>query len=284
MLRLQGVVLLLLLVVSSSQQYISRSGYIDVKVKDPIGIVLSHIHNATAADLDVNNLDGCWKDSYGRGVGRPIHACPAGMEKDAGLCYEYCRDGYKGVGPVCWEKCKPGYTDNGAFCGKSGEIISSNNAACPWYDICGLTFERGCSFCPDHNPPYANDGCTCRIDPHTYAKDSYGRGVGKPMGCATNEQYDAGLCYDFCRSNYYGVGPVCWQHCPKEMSYDYGAVCCTSKESCNQFIKDVSMATINAIAAAVEAGFGLGTVKDAIKAALEAAGAFVLMSCKQFLQ
>ena len=42
------------------------------------------------------------KESYGRGVGVPIHTCAAGMEEDAGLCYTPCEDGYSGVGPVCW--------------------------------------------------------------------------------------------------------------------------------------------------------------------------------------
>ena len=42
------------------------------------------------------------KESYGRGVGVPIHTCTAGMEEDAGLCYTPCEDGYSGVGPVCW--------------------------------------------------------------------------------------------------------------------------------------------------------------------------------------
>lgn len=44
-----------------------------------------------------------WKGSYGRGVGTPlVPACSPGMEYDAGLCYQPCQVGYKGVGPVCW--------------------------------------------------------------------------------------------------------------------------------------------------------------------------------------
>ena len=45
---------------------------------------------------------GCWKQAYGRGVGKVITACPDGKEKDGALCYPICRDGYYGVGPVCW--------------------------------------------------------------------------------------------------------------------------------------------------------------------------------------
>ncbi len=44
----------------------------------------------------------CWKDAYGRGVGKPISACAPGLEEDALLCYPPCKEGYTGVGPVCW--------------------------------------------------------------------------------------------------------------------------------------------------------------------------------------
>src|ERR1700675_228072 len=49
--------------------------------------------------------DFYWKNSYPRGVGTipPNHACEAGKEDDAGLCYTPCKAGYHGVGPVCWQ-------------------------------------------------------------------------------------------------------------------------------------------------------------------------------------
>merc|ERR1712151_816983 len=55
------------------------------------------------------NAEGCWKTTYGRGVGRPIHSCPSGMEKSGLLCYKGCRSGYHGVGPVCWGKFPKSY-------------------------------------------------------------------------------------------------------------------------------------------------------------------------------
>lgn len=162
------------------------------------------------------------KPSYGRGVGTTPTSCGTGRELDAGLCYANCADGYDGVGPVCWQQCPAGYHDDGAFCRRDGSIISSNNSACPWWDACGLTTNRGCSTCPDG---YQNDGCTCRIDPHIFAKASYGRGVGEvPTACAGGMQYDAGLCYTPCRSGYNGVGPVCWGTCPAGYEDD-GATC-----------------------------------------------------------
>ncbi len=55
-------------------------------------------------------------------------------------------------------------------------------------------------------------------------RDSYGRGVGKPMNCAAGEQEDAGLCYTPCPDGFKGVGPVCWKYCPSGYTDD-GATC-----------------------------------------------------------
>ncbi len=129
---------------------------------------------------DSNSTDVCWKDSYGRGVGKPIHACKDGLEKSGALCYPQCKNAsptYYGVGPVCWQHCRDGYIDEGALCRKDGSII-------------------------------------------TYAKDSYGRGAGIPLQCADDEDEDAALCYPKCKAGYYGVGPVCWISCYGKDSTD----------------------------------------------------------------
>ena len=136
------------------------------------------------------------KDSYGRGAGKAqkidkhlkLHCDDDHPDKEAGLCYVNCRDGYKGVGPVCWR------------------------------------------YCPDD---YHDDGATCRKDVHIYGKKSEGRGVGKPMTCSSDKEYDAGLCYDKCKANYNGVGPVCWEECNKDFSTNCLTHCGVSKTFCN---------------------------------------------------
>lgn len=55
-------------------------------------------------------------------------------------------------------------------------------------------------------------------------KDSYGRGVGKPLICGADEEQDGALCYPKCKDGYKGVGPVCWQQCPASFRDD-GAFC-----------------------------------------------------------
>jgi hypothetical protein len=67
------------------------------------------------------------KKSYGRGAGKPLHACGAGWEKDGGLCYPRCQAGYAGAGPVCWGSCPSGYKSDGATCRKPGKIIAKKS-------------------------------------------------------------------------------------------------------------------------------------------------------------
>lgn len=55
--------------------------------------------------------------------------CDGGRTKDAGLCYENCRDGYLGVGPVCWYQAPPGWVGCGMGAAASSQacaqVISS---------------------------------------------------------------------------------------------------------------------------------------------------------------
>ncbi len=188
---------------------------------DGVGPVCWEQCPAGLTDIGAACSDIKAKSSYGRGVGTAVNSCKSGYEKRGGLCYPKCKSGYYGVGPVCWQSCPRGYTDDGAFCRRDAHIISANNSQCPWYDVCGLTFARGCSTCPSG---YRNDGCTCRRDAHIFAKASYGRGAGEPMVCPSTKEYDAGLCYPKCNSGYVGVGPVCWGSCPNGYTDD-GATC-----------------------------------------------------------
>jgi len=163
------------------------------------------------------------KTSYGRGVGTVPTACGPGNTYDpGGLCYPACRANFDQAGPLCIEDCPAGYNDDGLFCRRDAHIFGSNNSACPGYDLCGLTFARGCSTCP---AGYENDGCTCRRDAHIFPKNSYGRGVGwVPTACAGGKVYQDGLCYDACRAGWSSAGPVCYSPCPAGFEDD-GALC-----------------------------------------------------------
>eukprot|EP00455_Lapot_gusevi_P006858 TRINITY_DN12947_c0_g1_i5.p1 TRINITY_DN12947_c0_g1~~TRINITY_DN12947_c0_g1_i5.p1 ORF type:complete len:323 (+),score=112.91 TRINITY_DN12947_c0_g1_i5:56-970(+) len=261
-------------VITGVRHYISGYFY-ESAVHELIQRISRMEHPVLHLNSTASNSTICWKQTYGRGVGRAIYACDNGLEKSGLLCYPPCKTNFYGVGPVCWENCEAGFTDEGALCGRAGSITSADNHNCPWYDKCGLTFAKGCSKCPSDAH---NDGCTCRIDPKVYAKDSYGRGAGKPLGCG-QQQYDAGLCYDYCKTSFSGVGPVCWQECPANLSYSDGALCCASEHECNQKVSDLAKSVLAAAAAAVAAGEDPQQVLEAVKQAIEAVLGFVLPLC-----
>jgi len=241
--------------------------------------ILEHIKDVVPGDV---NSTVCWRDTYGRGVGIPINACDPGFDKDGLLCYPSCKPGFYGVGPVCWAYCQDGFTDEGALCGKAGFITSSDNSNCPWYDKCGLVEAKGCSTCPSiPGVDVHNDGCTCRVDPQVYAKDSYGRGAGVPLGCGS-QQYDTGLCYPYCQAGFDNVGPVCWHVCPQTVSFQEGALCCESSTGCDDKVDELAKAVLSALAAAIEAGGDLASILAALKAAIDAALGFILPLCSDF--
>lgn len=190
------------------------------------------------------------KPSYGRGVGTVPTGCGSGQELDAGLCYDRCRSGYRGVGPVCWESCAAGFRDDGAFCAKPGPY--GRGAGYPWkfgdapFDLggarrrcerdhgAGNCEQNGLIIYPKCRSGFHNVGC-CICSPNcpagmtdigvSCAKRSYGRGVGTvPTRCPGGKENDAGLCYVPCRSGFSGVGPVCWGRCPAGFD-DHGATC-----------------------------------------------------------
>lgn len=105
-----------------------------------------------------------------------------------------CGKGYEKSGAFCYPECKAGYNGVGPVC---------------W------------EVCPEG---FTNDGATCRKNAHIISRDSYGRGAGSPLECASNEDRDGALCYPKCKSGFNGQGPVCWQTCPEGYTND-GATC-----------------------------------------------------------
>ncbi len=172
------------------------------------------------------NGSNCWKDAYGRGVGKVITDCRQGEEKNGALCYPQCRENFYGVGPVCWQNCAPGFRDDGAFCFKpepygrgvgyplwsEGSCNNDNQdvGGCEkwgliWYPKCRANFHNvACCICSPNCPAGQTDiGISC-------AKDSYGRGAGTPLICEPGLEMSGLLCYPPCNNGYSGNGPVCW--------------------------------------------------------------------------
>lgn len=57
--------------------------------------------------------------------------------------------------------------------------------------------------------------------------------IGDPItgNCGSGKEKNAGLCYEACKANYKGVGPVCWGQAPKDW-VECGMGAATSKKTC----------------------------------------------------
>ncbi len=225
----------------------------------------------------------CYLDSYTRGVGKPVSDCSSGDEKNGWLCYPKCKKpNYYGVGPVCWQHCPAGYRDMGAICHIKKALLVEPKWECK-HSKWGVCYMWG----PDCPKGYVNVAVGCALKtpstPKGYhgtgldpMKGSYGRGAGSPMGCKSNEQYDAGLCYTPCRSGYTGVGPVCWLGCPSGKT-SCGAGCANSKSSCASSIADMvvspTMLAIN-IATAGSGSAATASTNKVVMAAKKAAATY----------
>lgn len=227
-------------------------------------LIEKYVNKTKIKNLSKPAEHGCFLTGlfYGRGVGRPINSCNPELEQNGLLCYPKCRENYTGVGPVCWQNCINGFRDDGAFCFKgspygrgAGYTLSNkdkcereNHTTCErwgllYYPKCREGYRNiACCICSPECPPGMTDiGISC-------AKDSYGRGAGKPLGCGDNEDYDAGLCYDKCSRGYEGIGPVCWSACPKGYNKCGGLICLKDGEaSCSEEIKDITNAILNIV-------------------------------------
>lgn len=271
-----------------------------VKPVNPIIDAISPISNSDmklvlkwiADEVADEKIAYCYKNSYGRGVGRPLSSCHSGTEKDGLLCYPKCKSGFFGVGPVCWQKCPSGFRDDGGHCAKPGSYgrgfgypwkfgdglnlngakrrcEAANRQGCQksgeiMYPKCKKGFKPfGCCVCSPICPSGMLDiGVSCQ-------KQSYGRTAGTPMKCASGLQEDAGLCYPKCKPGYYGVGPVCWQKCPANQPVDCAAGCAKSIADCVE--KTASMVTAVGELAANIITMGSTSKLTAAKAGLKTA-------------
>jgi len=215
---------------------------------------------------------GCWIESYGRGVGKPVTTCPNGLENDASLCYTPCRSGFSGAGPVCWESCPAGFKDTGADClkpssyGRGTGYAANHQSKCQqenpqgcekngafWYPKCAANFHNvECCVCSPNCPSGMLDiGVSCQ-------KQSYGRGVGKPLVCTADQDENAGLCYKQCKAGYSGDGPICWGSCPSGM-YQCGALCVPAGIDCTNDMLEIANEVMQGMHEAAEEEDSTGT-------------------------
>ncbi|MEA3275750.1 MAG: hypothetical protein U9Q81_10765 [Pseudomonadota bacterium] len=224
--------------------------------------------------------------SYHRGQ-EPLSTCPAGMDRAGGgaLCYPNCRDGYVGNGPRCWSTCPEGYIDEPGTCRIEGNVLGKKSegrgvgvavSACPegfekddtsalcypqcaedyhgvgpvcWNDTSDAAVREGCP------AGYRDDGLTCTRDVHIFGNESQDRGVGVIPACAEDEvEESAGLCYKACERGFDTVGPVCWQQCPGNVPYEFGAACAGNQLAATAALGDMIFSAIDVLMNAVTVG------------------------------
>ncbi len=256
--------------------------------KEDLAKVIKWINTSVAA----SKTPFCYLNSWGRGVGVPVSACPEGKVKDGSLCYDACRNGYSSDGAtMCYQNC-PGWSATLTSCTKPA-MYDRGIGIAPDLDTVyegglvrtrrecksnrqmedGMCYEKPrdgfkctvtvCSpRCPDGMTDFGV-GCT---------KNSYNRGVGTPMTCQPGEEMDASLCYKSCGPNTKGIGPVCWQNCYPGTKV-CGAGCAADTATCATTVTDMIMGpaqmAMNIVSLGVSSA-SLNTVLRTAKLALEA--------------
>jgi len=193
----------------------------------------------------------CYRKIRIRGTPSLPNVCPSGMSQDGLLCFTPCNSGYSGEGPLCTQNCPVGYTDLGFFCAPTIQFSDMSN--CAWYDVCGVG--SNCVTCP---AGYSSYGCLCVFPGTPFAKNTYYRGMGRPLGCATTLQNDAGLCYPFCSSGWQPTGPLCWSSCPGAQAR-CGILCIDNPANCVNQARNFTELIINIIFDFIECAYTSGS-------------------------
>lgn len=214
-------------------------------------ILVVMVLTALTASPSFAATEFCWKDSYGRGAGAVPRTCASGKEMVGLFCYDTCPKsdfyggpGMKRAGLDCHSICPSGMDDQGLFCRASetgrgsgypwkvGDALNLSGALsrCEAKEGNGKCEKWGAVIYPKCKDGYSNFGCCiCRpaipncerlglsnegqVD-LSCAKKIKIASSPKLGTCGPGQEMDAGLCYQKCRSGYYGVGPVCWKRSP----------------------------------------------------------------------
>ena len=95
---------------------------------------MSNVNGAVVANTV--NVEFCWKDSYGRGVGKVPSHCPSNKETIAGgvLCYTKCHHlgNYARFGYDCHQRCGSGWNDHGLLCNRGNHGRGVGKVECGW--------------------------------------------------------------------------------------------------------------------------------------------------------
>ncbi|ETW08141.1 hypothetical protein H310_02481 [Aphanomyces invadans] len=189
-----------------------------------------------------SSAEFCWKNSYGRGVGKIPESCKPGQDRIGLLCYDKCPPNFARFGFDCHQVCSRGFEDQGLFCrkkeyGRGGGYpwkfgdrafrLDGARERCERDHGRGRCEQNGAMMYPKCKEGYYPFGC-CMCRPNRFDCKALGyQGqldlscskhvrVSKPhVGvCPAGQENQAGLCYKTCTGGFKGVGPVCWGQPP----------------------------------------------------------------------
>ena len=225
----------------------------------------------------------CWRESYTREGVLPQH-CEDGQEvlADGFYCYDKCDKydtsdkSYKRYGYDCHQNCNSGWTDTGLTCnnpsasyGRGVGTIECSWSWSTWSVNCGgsLCTAKGkedyLGLCYDKcKSGYSNFGSNiCVMD---CAEQGYHGGIAPscvkdikispgmtPSTCPPGTEYDGGLCYEPCKTNFTGVGFVCWGGAPNVNNKDWvlcGMGAAVDDATCALVITDQIMGPLEMVA------------------------------------
>lgn len=129
--------------------------------------------------------------------------------------------------------CNPDPAARAENCEKDNGKGNCEQWGLMFYPKCKPGFHAvGCCVCSPDCPSGMSDiGVSCQ-------KQSYGRTAGTSMLCAAGLEQNGALCYPQCRTEFHGVGPVCWQKCPAQQPFDCGAGCANNQGECAKAVFD----------------------------------------------
>lgn len=252
---------------------------------------------ALTSTVAAQTAEFCWKDSYGRGVGKVPKACKADEDRIGLLCYKKCPKGMKRFGFDCHSVCPAGFRNDGLFCRhaeygrgagypwKFGDKAFSLKGAkhrCEKAHGSGRCEKNGAIYYPKCKSGYHNFGCCiCRPSKPNCTALGLKKGIdlscakvvkiGHPKTgqCGSGRDKDAGLCYKKCRKGFDGVGPVCWGEKPKGW-VNCGMGAAKDKKTCGSIVFD-QVTSVGEIALFVATAGSSGAAEEAAEAPEKAA-------------
>jgi hypothetical protein len=125
-------------------------------------------------------------------------------DRGVGLIPSKCGDNRQYSNGLCYERCRVGFNGDGPTCLQTCQAGYQDQPRSCWMDAMNW-----------------------------YTKEYYDRGVGTiPVGCAAGLEYQDGLCYLPCNSNYRGIGPLCWHNCDANNGSECGFSCVSDANVC----------------------------------------------------